>query len=112
MKRPIIIAFALIFLLFGLGSGVTIFNLLTTTSNLQQLISLHEIEDIRQELSFSLQKIQNYTFSSPEYFAQHLDEIVDNTEIIDNTINRCHECHHEQEVQSELDEVGATINEY
>ena len=98
MKKPIIIAFALIFALFGLGSGVTIYHLITTTANLQHLISLHEIEDIRQELSFSLQKIQNYTFSSPDFFSNHLDEIIDNAEIVDSTVERCHECHHEQAV--------------
>jgi signal transduction histidine kinase/ActR/RegA family two-component response regulator/HAMP domain-containing protein len=112
MKKPIIIAFALIFILFGIGSGVTIFNLLATTANLQQLINLHEIEDIRQELSFSLQKIQNYTFSSPDFFAQHLDEIIDNAEIVNNTISRCDECHHEQAVQAELEQAGEMINEY
>jgi signal transduction histidine kinase/CheY-like chemotaxis protein/HAMP domain-containing protein len=112
MKKPIIIAFALIFILFGVGSGVTIYNLISTTANLQQLISLHEIEDIRQELSFSLQKIQNYTFSSPDFFAKHLDEIVDNAEIVEKTVGRCHECHHEQTVQAELDQVKEMINEY
>ena len=55
MRKYIIISFSLIFLIFGLGAGVTIYHLISTTSNLRQLISLHEIEDIRQELSFSLQ---------------------------------------------------------
>ncbi|MBE9520747.1 MAG: response regulator [Proteobacteria bacterium] len=112
MKKPIIIAFALIFALFGLGSGVTIYHLVTTTANLQHLISLHEIEDIRQELSFSLQKIQNYTFSSPDFFSNHLDEIIDNAEIVDNTVERCHECHHEPAVQAELNQVEEVIKEY
>jgi signal transduction histidine kinase len=112
MKKPIIIAFALIFILFGVGSAVTIYNLLHNTANLQHLISLHEIEDIRQELSFNFQKIQNYTFSSADFFASHLDEVVDSAEIVDSTVGRCHECHHEQAVQAELDEVENMINEY
>jgi len=112
MRKHIIISFALIFILFGIGSGVTIYHLLNTTSNLRYLISLHEIEDIRQELSFSLQKIQNYTFSSPAFFAKHLDEIIDNANIVDQTVMKCHECHHEPEIEAELNGVGSLIQEY
>jgi signal transduction histidine kinase/ActR/RegA family two-component response regulator/HAMP domain-containing protein len=112
MKKPIIIAFALIFSLFGLGAGVTVYHLLKTTSNLQHLISLHEIEDIRQELSFSLQKIQNYTFSSPDFFARNLDEIIENASIVDNSVGMCHECHHDPAIQKELDQVEELINAY
>jgi len=112
MKKPIIIAFALIFALFGLGSGIAIYHLITTTENLRHLISLHEIDDIRQELSFGLQKIENYSFSSADFFARHLDEIADKAEIVDNALERCHECHHEPAVQAELAMVGEMINEY
>jgi len=112
MKKPIIIAFALIFALFGLGSGVAIYHLITTTDNLRHLISLHEIDDIRQELSFSLQKIENYSFSSADFFAGHLDEIADTAKIVDNALERCHECHHEPAVRAELALVGERINEY
>ena len=81
MKKYISIAFALIFILFGIGSGVVIYHLLSTTANLRYLINLHEIEDIRQELSFSLLKVQSYTFSSPAYFANQLDEIIENADL-------------------------------
>ena len=112
MRKYIIISFSMIFLLFGLGSGVTIYHLISTTSNLRQLISLHEIEDIRQDLSFSLQKIQNYSFSSAAYFAKNLDEIIDNANVVDQTVGKCHECHHEPGVEAELNGVGSLILEY
>ena len=112
MRKYIIISFALIFLLFGLGSGVTIYHLISTTANLRQLVNLHEIEDIRQDLSFSLQKIQNYTFSSPAYFARNLDEIIENANIVDQTVNKCHECHHSPGVVAELEGVESLILEY
>jgi signal transduction histidine kinase/CheY-like chemotaxis protein len=112
MRKYIIISFSLIFLLFGLGAGVTIYHLVSTTSNLRQLISLHEIEDIRQKLSFSLQKIQNYTFSSPDYFASNLDVIIDHATIVDQTVVKCHDCHHEPEVEAELNGVESLILDY
>jgi HAMP domain-containing protein len=112
MKKYITIAFAIIFLLFGIGSSVTIYHLLQTTSNLRYLIDLHEIEDIRQELSFSLLKIQSYTFSSPAFFSKQLDAIIDNADLVNDTVSRCHQCHHVPDVEIELNEVEAMIQEY
>jgi hypothetical protein len=107
MKKYIITSFVFIFLFFGIGSGVMIYHLLNTTSNLRHIVSLHENEDIRQALSFSFQKIQSYAFSSPAYFADHLDEIIDNAELVDATMERCHECHHAPEIEAEL--AGVTL---
>ena len=112
MRKYIITAFALIFILFGIGSGVTIYHLIKTTTNLRYLINLHEIEDIRQELSFSLLKIQSYTFSTPTFFAKQLDEIIGNADLVNDTVIRCHECHHEPDVEAELLEVEEMIHAY
>ncbi len=112
MRKHIITSFALIFILFGIGSGVTIYHLLDTTANLRYLINLHEIEDIRQDLSFSLQKIQSYTFSPPAFFAKHLDEIIDNADVVNQTVLRCHDCHHEPVIEKELEGVESLIQEY
>ena len=112
MKKYIITSFVFIFIIFGIGSGVMIYHLLKTTSNLRYLISLHEIKDIRQALSFSFQKIQTYTFSSPSYFADHLDEIIVNAELVNKTVEQCHDCHHAPKIEAELDDVTARILEY
>ncbi|MGW8286814.1 MAG: response regulator [Desulfobulbales bacterium] len=112
MKKLIFTCFVLLFIFFGLGSGVTIYHLLSTTSNLRHLISLHEIEDIRQTMSFSFQKLQGYAFSSPTYFADHLDEIIGNADLVNNTVQQCHECHHIPEIEAELNDVTSQIKDY
>ncbi|MCF6289433.1 MAG: response regulator [Desulfobacterales bacterium] len=112
MKKRVIISFALIFTLFSLGASVSLYNFITTISNLRDLLSLHEIEDIRQELSFRFQRIQTYTFSSPEIFSDNLDDILTNANEIDATVKRCHSCHHNPSVQEELDHTEALIQDY
>jgi len=112
MKKYIITSFVFIFIIFGIGSGITIYHLLKTTSNLRYLISLHEIKDIRQALSLSFQKIQTYTFSSPSYFADHLDEIIDNAELVNETVEKCHDCHHTPIIETELNDVASEILNY
>ena len=112
MKKNVLIAFALLFALFTVGMAVDIFYLLHTTTNLRHLIKLHEIEDLRQDLSFSIQRIQNYTYATPEEFAKNLDEVIGNASLVDKTITNCHACHHNPDVQNELDETEQLILEY
>lgn len=103
MKRQIIISFALIFGIFTLGSGVLIYNIYTTSTNLHALIGMHEIEDIRHELFYSVQKVQTYVHAPGMIFSKHLDEIISNAATLDNAINRCHDCHHRPDVKAEIE---------
>ncbi len=112
MKKRIITAFALIFILFTLGSGVLLYNLFSITSDLRYLIGLHEIEDIRQELSFSIQNVQAYTYASGIVFSEHLDEIITNTEQIDYAINKCFGCHHTPAVQAEIESINTMVSDF
>ncbi len=102
MRKKIIISFALIFFLFLAGSGITFYNLVTTTGKLRHLIGLHEIEDIRQALFSSIQKVSAYVFASKRVLDDHLDEIIQNTNIMHNAVRRCNNCHHEPGVEKEL----------
>lgn len=112
MKKYIITSFALIFIFAGIGSGVSLYHLLNTTANLRNLISLHEIEDVRQALSFNFQKIQSYTFSSQAYLTENIDAIIDNAKEVNQTLIRCNECHHKPEIEAELKGVEAMVQDY
>ncbi len=112
MRRQIIIAFALIFGLFTLGSGILIYNIYTTSNNLRALIGLHEIEDIRHELFYSVQKVQTYVHAPGIIFSQHLDEIIANTAKVDAAINRCNDCHHSPDVKAELDTTQQLVDTF
>ena len=102
MKKRITIAFFLIFSLFLSGSGVMIYNLVSTTDTLRNLIGMHEIEDIRQDLFSSVQKVSAYVYGSSTVFTDHLDEVISNTQKMHNAVRRCNECHHEPGVEAEL----------
>ena len=112
MRRQIITSFIIIFALFTLGAGFLLYNLLTTTSNLRHLIGLHEIEDIRQHLNLSVQKVQGYVNASGTELSNNLDQIIANIEKVGSSINRCHECHHESSVQAEIEYTGHLANEF
>jgi len=112
MKKYIITSFALIFILAGIGSGVSLYLLVNTTANLRNLISLHEIEDVRQALTFNFQKIQGYTFSSQAYLTENIDEVIDNAKKVNQTLGRCDECHHNPAIEAELKAVAVMVQSY
>ncbi len=110
MRKRIIIAFALIFALFLTGSAIMIYSMVRTTDNLRYLIGLHEIEDIRQDLFSSIQRVQSYVYASHDVFTANLDEIINNTSIMHQAIRKCNDCHHVPKIKKELDETTRLVD--
>ncbi|MEW6429022.1 MAG: ATP-binding protein [Thermodesulfobacteriota bacterium] len=104
MRKQIIIALGLIIVCFLAGSGLSILHLSRTTGELRSLISLHEIEDIRQDLNLNVQRVLAYVHASPDEFSSNLNEIVQKIFSLSRAVNRCQTCHHQPDVQRELDE--------
>ena len=103
MKRKIILALSLIFTLFTIGALTTIYSLATTTSDLRSLITLHEIEDIRLDLNITVQRVLTFIQASREDFNKNIPEVIRNTNLMDDAIKHCLDCHHESDAQRELD---------
>ncbi len=103
MKKRIIGSLALIFVLFLAGSLAVVYNLSSTTARLRHLISLHEIEDIRQDLNLSVQRVLTYVHASEDVFTDNINEVIQNCNILDEAIERCYSCHHRPAIQKELD---------
>ncbi|MDD5759393.1 MAG: ATP-binding protein [Desulfobulbaceae bacterium] len=112
MKRHIIFAFLLVFLVYCLGSAVIIQNLLSSTASLQTLISLHEIEDIRQNLNLRVQKIQSFVHLSALDFSYNLDAIVANIDGMDHAVHGCYGCHHDAAVNKEIHYTEQLLTDY
>ncbi len=103
MKKRIVLSFVLIFSFFVLGAGVLLYHLFSSSSNLRYLIGLHEIGDIRQELSYNLQNVQLYVLSPPVIFTEHLDKVIESVDLLDESIRACHDCHHVPGIRAEIE---------
>jgi len=112
MKKHIVFAFLLVFLVFCLGSTAIICNLLSSTSSMQNLISLHEIDDIRQNLNLRVQKIQSFVHLSALDFSYNLDEIVENIGGMDTAVRGCYNCHHEAAIKKEIQYAEQLLSDY
>lgn len=112
MRRQLIISFSLIFGVCLLGASVIVYSIYTTSNSLRVAIGLHEIEDIRHDLFYSMQKVQTYVHSPSNVFANNLDEVISNTATLDKSINRCHDCHHRSKIVYEINATQNLVNSF
>jgi signal transduction histidine kinase len=112
MKKKIIIAFFLLFLLFLAGIIATLHIIDKTTSNLGSLLLLHKVELIRQELVINVQTVQSNLYTIGTSFNKDLDIIVDNVLTLRSRAQTCSGCHHEPEMANEISRLQELTGQY
>ncbi|MFA4827956.1 MAG: hypothetical protein WC594_01975, partial [Thermodesulfovibrionales bacterium] len=63
MKKKIILSLFFLFLLFTMGSVMTMFYILRVTTRLDTLITLHQVEILRQDLVINVQTVQSHLYT-------------------------------------------------
>jgi len=112
MKSKIIISLLILFGLFFFGSGITMLYIYRTTSNLQSVINLHQVEIIRQNLVISAQTVQTHLYTIGTEFGQELDIIVDNVISLDEAVRNCQSCHHSPELTAKLTALQTDVEQF
>jgi signal transduction histidine kinase/HAMP domain-containing protein len=112
MKRKIVFSLFALFLFFTGGAVITTFYITNTTATLSRLISLHQVELLREGLVINIQTVQSdlYTVYTP--LGKHLDSIVDHVERLDAAADGCSSCHHNPELTKRIGEVHHLIEDY
>ena len=112
MKKKIIISFLLLFLLF-LGGIVTTLHIINkTTANLTALLLLHKVEVIRQDLVINVQTVQSNLYTIGTSFGKELDTIVDNVLKLRDRAQTCSDCHHEEQMKTEIHHLQELTEQY
>ncbi len=112
MKRKIIIALSVFFLLF-LSSGVYIITVIEkTTTEAGNLLRLHRIEILREQLLIHLKRAQSDLYLKNTRHAQSIDMVVAHVQTMNAAVNDCFNCHHTQIVVSRLDHLQNQIAQY
>jgi nitrate/nitrite-specific signal transduction histidine kinase len=112
MKKKIIMAFFLLFLLFFAGIVATLHIIDRTTANLSSLLMLHKVEVIRQELIINVQTVQSNLYTIGTSFNKDLDIIVDNVLTLRDRAQTCSDCHHEPEMANEISQLQELTGQY
>lgn len=112
MKRKIIVGLALysLFLvLIGISIIVTIEN---ATSELDELIKLHQVEILREHLLVSVKGVQTDLTLRDTPYARTADAIVSHAVRMDKLARGCFECHHSEEVTARLNDLKGRMEDY
>lgn len=112
MKKKIILSLFFLFLLFTMGSVMTMFYILRVTTRLDTLITLHQVEILRQDLVINVQTVQSHLYTLGTSFGKELDVIVENVATLDNAAQKCSGCHHSPEITSKIKTIQDLTEQY
>jgi len=93
MKKIIITAITIICLGFTLGGTYIIISMETATSQLDNVISLHQIEILREQLLIHLKKVQSDLSLKNTQHERSIDTVIANVRFLDESMDRCLGCH-------------------
>jgi HAMP domain-containing protein len=112
MKQRFVVAFCILFALFGAGIGTSISLLWKSSRELRNIIGQHQVEELRQVLSLRIHRSQTDLEVSGTVFSNQLDTIIANVEALDRSVLGCFGCHHEPALQQEFERVTALLARY
>ena len=112
MRKKITLSLLLIIIFFTLGIGVAIRYITHTTEELNNVIKLHQVEELRRSLVISLQTVQTDLLTIRTSLSQDINAILENVIKLENSASECSSCHHTPSVSSEIYEVQSKIKDY
>ena len=112
MKRKIIIGLVLFCLIFLVSGYMVITTIERTTVDLNNLLLLHQVEIVREQLLIELKRAQMNLQLRNTPYAKNANVIVDQVLELDSVVRTCFECHHTSSVSLRLDALQSSIEDY
>lgn len=106
MKRRIFIGLGLLLVIFLAGSTIAVFFITRTTTRMERLILLHQVEIQRENLIIHLQQVQAGIYprggGGRERRSGEMDLLIAHVQEMDKAMNGCLGCHHAPELAQGL----------
>ncbi|OGP92147.1 MAG: hypothetical protein A2156_06850 [Deltaproteobacteria bacterium RBG_16_48_10] len=112
MKRKIITALSVFSLLFLISGVYIVTTIEKATSEADNLLRLHRIEILREQLLIHLKRAQSDLYLKNTRHAQSIDTVVAHVQTMNTAVNACFNCHHTPVVVHELDHLKNQIEQY
>ncbi|RJQ55909.1 MAG: EAL domain-containing protein [Nitrospiraceae bacterium] len=112
MNRKVFLSLLAILIFYTAGALVSVRYLTDTTRELNRIIKMHEVEELRKSLVINVQAVQNdlYTVNTP--LTSNIDFIVDNMIKLEKSAGVCTTCHHAPGMKERLIDIQNRIDEY
>jgi signal transduction histidine kinase len=112
MKKKILLGFGLLVLIFFVGSILAVFNITKTTQRLDNLILLHQVEILREDLIIHVQQVQSNIYRYKLRTDKDVDALIAQVKEMNRVMESCVGCHHSPELTQGLLVMRDTANDY
>ncbi len=112
MKKPILISFMLLVCLFLTGSVIAWIAVGKTMSKMDNLILLHQVEIMREDLIIHIQQVQSQIVRSKTRNGGDVDVLIAHVQEMDKVMDSCLGCHHAPELMQGLYAMRDLTNDY
>ncbi len=112
MRAKIIIGLSIFALVLSLSCIYIISTIEKTTSGLERLILLHQVEILREHLLIQIKRVQSDLSLRNTRFAKGFNAMINDVNTMVDTANTCFRCHHEKDVEKRLTDLTSQIHSY
>lgn len=112
MKKRIVIGLSLFSLIFFLGGIYIVITIEKATSTLDNLIKLHQVEILREQLLIDVKRVQSDLAFKHTHYSRELDTVVSNVIQMGKESNKCLGCHHSEQVMDKIKDLINQIHIY
>ncbi|MBI4913775.1 MAG: EAL domain-containing protein [Acidobacteria bacterium] len=112
MKRRIVLSLLFLVGCSVVGALVAVRSIRETREELQSLIRLHQIEEMRQALMIAIQASQSDLLSLNTSLGRKADAITDNVLHLERSARKCTTCHHEPQVAARIDALNRQVSHF
>ena len=112
MKKKIIIGLSIFSLLFFMGGIYIIITIEKATSTLDNLITLHQVEILREHLLIDIKRVQSDLHLKSTRYARSVDTMITNVRNMKKMADTCFACHHSSDVHGKLVDLRKGLDKY
>ncbi len=112
MKKKIIAGLGIFSLIFLATAVYTIISIESATSQMDNLIKLHQVEILREHLLIQIKRAQSDLYLKNTPYARNMDTIVNHVRSMSNILNTCFGCHHTEPIETRLKALRLRVEDY
>ncbi|MGZ8450400.1 MAG: sensor histidine kinase [Candidatus Deferrimicrobiaceae bacterium] len=112
MKRKIVLGLAIYSVLFSLAGAYVVLTIRTATAELDKLITLHQVEILREHYLLQIKKVQSDLTLMDTPYSRSFDTVVKNVMNMGRIIDTCFDCHHSPRGTERLDALKKQTETY
>lgn len=112
MKKKILIGLSIISVSFLVGGVFLIINIQRVTSELNNLITLHQVEILREHLLLHIERAQSDLTLKNTAHVRDMDVLVSDVQHMSKVVGACLSCHHSEQIRSDIIDLNDRIEDY